>query len=62
MLSGLGSYTDVTVSGNLSPAQIRTSLDEQKLRNLELRHGSVTDLGSCLRTHVTSPCRQNSRH
>ncbi|WP_406198958.1 NACHT domain-containing protein [Streptomyces sp. NBC_01017] len=43
-LSRLGSYTDVTVSGDLSPAQIRSGLDERKLRNLELRHASVTDL------------------
>ncbi|MGI5410289.1 NACHT domain-containing protein [Streptomyces chartreusis] len=44
-LSRLGCYSDVTVSGDFSPAQIRGCLDGQKLRSLELRRGSVTDLG-----------------
>lgn len=41
----LGSYSDVTLSGDFSPAQIRTSLDGQKLRNLALLHSPVSDLG-----------------
>ncbi|MEV8434638.1 NACHT domain-containing protein [Streptomyces chartreusis] len=44
-LSRLGSYSDVTLSGDFSPAQIRNSLDGQKLRNLALLHSPVSDLG-----------------
>ncbi|GGX50997.1 hypothetical protein GCM10010321_80280 [Streptomyces chartreusis] len=33
------------MSGDFSPAQIRGCLDGQKLRSLELRRGSVTNLG-----------------
>ncbi|MCZ4608116.1 NACHT domain-containing protein [Streptomyces sp. Lzd4kr] len=43
-LSRLGTYSDVTLSGDFSPAQIRTALDVKKLRRLDLVHNSLADL------------------
>ncbi|MFC8240127.1 NACHT domain-containing protein [Streptomyces chartreusis] len=44
-LSRLGTYSDVTLSGDFSPAQIRTALDVKELRRLDLLHNSVAELG-----------------
>ncbi|WP_327593958.1 NACHT domain-containing protein [Streptomyces chartreusis] len=44
-LSRLGTYSDVTLSGDFSPAQVRTALDVKKLRRLDLLRNSVADLG-----------------